>query len=219
MRRAILLSLGACLIGHAPRDMYVAVIGEAHAQTAEPTPPPTTLPRSVQRRLELWRKPADTGLGARYQLTRRSSLLYEPLTAAGALTFTPPDRLELRDDDPSGAITQITGTDVTITANGAAPGPALGDDAPGRRWLRTHLIALLAAQDPEALQLDARVRNLRGPGTSIELTPPPGHAAGRTIRELRVQLDPNSGEILLLVLVEAGGDMVTISLAQHRRAD
>ena len=112
--RLLMLSLGTCLFVPVLSDSWQ--VGRAHAAPVEdPTdagdePPP--LPRPVQRRLELWQRPPDTGLTARYQLTRKSSRLYEPLTARGALTFTPPDRLELRVSTNGSCNPGTTATDV-----------------------------------------------------------------------------------------------------------
>lgn len=174
------------------------------------------LPRAVQRRLELWQKPAGGQLRARYRLTRQSSLLYEPLAVQGELVFTAPNRLELRDDEASGATTTIAGDALTIAAKDprlAKAGPA--PDSPARRWLQGHLLALLGTDDVEALRDAARLRILRG--GALELSPTPGHPARQVIRELRISLEPASGEVTELVLVEASGDVVTLTLSEHRR--
>ena len=174
------------------------------------------LPRAAQRRLELWQRPAGGQLRARYRLTRVSALLYEPRVVQGELGFTAPDRLELRDDEADGATTTIAAGTLTIAANDAKlPGRAPAPDSPARRWLQERLLALLAAEDGATLRRDTRVRVLRG--GSLELTPAPGHPARRVVRELRVALHPDSGEVTELVIVEASGDVVTLALSEHRR--
>ncbi len=174
------------------------------------------LPRAAQRRLELWVRPAGGELRARYQLTRVSALLYEPRVVHGELGFTAPDRLELRDDDADGATTTIAAGTLTIATNDAKlPGRAPAPDSAARRWLQDRLLALLAAEDGEALRRDTRVRVLRG--GSLELTPVLGHPARRVVRELRVALHPDSGEVVEMVIVEASGDVVTLALSEHRR--
>jgi len=208
MRRAgWCLALMTCLPGH--------VLGSMSEETAV-AGGLAELPRAVQRRLELWLKPPGGQLRARYRLTRQSSLLYEPLVVQGELVFAAPGRLELRDDEASGATTTIAGDALTIVANDpklAETGPA--PDSPGRRWLQGHLLVLLGADDVEALRQAARLRVLRG--GALELCPTPGHPARQVVRELRISLDPASGELTELVLVEASGDVVTLTLSEHRR--
>ena len=207
-------------------------ITEVHAAPA-PASKTATGPvynRGVSKRLVLWATPADaTGLGARYQLTRSSSMLYEPLKVAGTLTFTAPDRLELRDEDPGGVTTLLAGDALTIVANHpAGPGldptlpPSLGKPTrggPGRRWLRDRLFALLLAQGREALLADTVVSVARGATMQLELAPARNHPARHEIQRLRVQLDPTTGEVLELQLTEAGGDLVTLTLSDHRRTN
>ncbi len=211
MRRlAHILALGTCMFGPVAQDM------SNRAQAAPAAEEPAPLSRTVLRRLELWQKPGDGELHARYRLTRRSSLLYEPLTVHGALQFTPPDRLELRDDEATGATTTLTAAALAISANDASlPGPPPGRGDGARRWLRDRLLALVGAQDIEALRADSRIRVLRG-GT-IELSPPPGHPAQRAIRELKVVLVPATGEVAQLEISEASGDVVTLWLTEQRR--
>jgi len=173
------------------------------------------LPRAAQRRFELWEKPAGAQLRARYRLTRVSSLLYEPRVVQGELALAGPDQLELRDEQADGATTTIAAGTLTIAAHTSrAPGRAAPDSAAGR-WLQGRLLALLAAEDGEALRRDTRVRVLRG--GVLELTPTLGHPARRVVRELRVALHPASGEVVELVIVEASGDVVTLALSEHRR--
>lgn len=204
--------LATCLSGPVLASMSDAPGVKAGA-ASEP------LPRAAQRRFELWQQPAGAQLRARYRLTRVSSLLYEPRVVQGELVFAGPDRLELRDDEADGATTTITAGTLTIAANALQAGARLpGRAAPASaagRWLQGRLLALFAAEDGEALRLDARVRVLRG--GVLELTPTPGHPARRVVRELRVALHPASGEVVELVLVEASGDVVTLTLSEHRR--
>jgi hypothetical protein len=208
MRAWGLVVLATCLSGPVLASMSDAPGVKAGA-ASEP------LPRAAQRRFELWQQPAGAQLRARYRLTRVSSLLYEPRVVQGELVFAGPDRLELRDDEADGATTTIAAGTLTIAAKDARlPGRAAPGSAAGR-WLQGRLLALFAAEDGEALRLDARVRVLRG--GVLELTPTPGHPARRVVRELRVALHPASGEVVELVIVEASGDVVTLALSEHRR--
>lgn len=224
----VTLALGTCLLRPGAGDMLVGASGEALAAPAtgpatpaatEPTAPP--LSRAITRRLELWRS-AGTGadLSARYRLTRRSSLLDEPLAVTGSLSFTAPDRLELRDDEATGATTSLIGAALTITANDPAlpAGPTRAAETAAARWLQTRLLILLAARDPAALRAGTSLRVSYGYGLmGLELSPPAGHPARGEVHDLRVQLDPKSGEILQIVLGETSGDVVTLSLSEHRR--
>ena len=212
MRRYILLALGTCLLVHVSQD---SLAGPAPA--AAPEEP---LARAASNRVKLWHK-AGTGahLTARYQMTRRSSLLFEPLSTQGSLRFTAPATLELRDEDPTGATTSVTGGALTIVANDPAlpVGPTLGDGSPVRRWLRDHLLALLGARDLVALRAEARLRPVFGLRTAFELSPAPGHPARAAVHDLAIQLDPDSGELVRLVITETGGDVVTLTLSEHVR--
>ncbi len=211
--RPFILAFGACLIVHVAGDSLAA----------EPVPaaaPEEPLARAASNRVKLWQK-AGTGnnLAARYRMTRRSSLLFETLTTQGSLRFTAPATLELRDDDPTGATTRVTAGALEITANDATlpAGPTLGDGSPVRRWLRDHVLALLGARDLAALRAQARLRPVFGLRTAFELSPAPGHPARAAIHDLAVQLDPDSGELVRLVLTETGGDVVTLTLSDHQR--
>ena len=211
------VALWTCLIGPVVTVTHACPFG--HARAAAPA-----LPRAVARRVELLvgQSPArGQGLTARYRLTRSSSLLYEPLRAAGSLVFTP-GSLELRDDGPDGATTRLLGDALTIVANdpALAAGPAAAREGlAGRRWLQARLFALLAARDAAALLAGTEVSAPRGPGVQLDLAPPRTHPARRQVRQLRVRLAPDTGEILALELTEAGGDVVTLELSDHRRTD
>jgi len=230
------LLLATCLFTHVLLNSIIGPNGQAHA--AAPASKPSaaaaspTHNRNVTRRLELWATPADRpGLTARYQLSRSSSLLYEPLRVAGNLTLSGPDQLELRDDELGGATTRISGETLTIVANDSGlpaapslpttssppPAPASSPGGPGRRWLRERLFALLLAQDPAALLADTMISVPRGPGMQLELAPARNHPARREVQRLRVRLDPDTGEVLEIQLTEAGGDLVTLTLSGHQR--
>ncbi len=213
-RVLFLLALATCLMGQL-----------AYGEPANPAPDPALtepLARAMTNRVKLWQQPGTgAGLTARYRMHRRSSLLFEPLSTTGTLTFTAPATLELRDDDPTGVTTLVTGGAIQISANDPAlpGGQALADGAPARRWLRDHLLALLAARDVEALRAEARLRPLYGYGyrNAFEVSPAPGHPARAAIHDLAVQLDPTTGEPIRLVLTETGGDVVTLTLSEHTR--
>jgi hypothetical protein len=227
------LLLATCLFAHVFMNSIVWPNGQVHAAAPASKPAAPASPthnRGVTRRLELWATPADRpGLTARYQLSRSSSLLYEPLRVAGNLTLTAPDQLELRDDEIGGATTRLSGETLTIVANDpslpAAPSPsttssppaAPSPGGPGRRWLRERLFALLRAQDPAALLADTIISVPRGPGMQLELAPARNHPARREVQRLRVRLDPDTGEVLEIQLTEAGGDLVTLTLSGHQR--
>ena len=51
----------------------------------------------------------------------------------------------------------------------------------------------------------------------LELAPARNHPARHELQRLRVQLDPDTGEVQELQLTETGGDVVTVSLSSHRR--
>ena len=224
-RAPIRLALATCLIAPVLMDSVSCPIGQARAaapaSAAAPSDASPALGRNLSRRLELWAKPLDgPGLSARYQLSRSSSLLYEPLQVAGSLTLTAPDHLELRDDAPGGATTRISGATLTIVANDPAlpPSPPTAiQDGPGARWLRERLFALLLAQGPAALLADTLVSVPRGPGMQLELSPARNHPARREVTRLRIKLDPDTGEVLEIQLTEAGGDLVTVTLSGHQR--
>lgn len=216
-----LMALTTCLITHVVLDSSTWSIRQVQAAPARPAARGSERDRGLARRLELWSRPADgPGLRARYQLTRSSSLLYAPLRSAGELTLGAPDRLELRDDGPAGATTRISGASVTIVANDPdlPPGPRAAGEGAGRRWLRERLLALLLARDQAALLADTVVSVPRGPGLQLELSPARNHPARHELQRLRVQLHPDTGEVLELQLTEAGGDQVTLTLSDHQRA-
>lgn len=174
-------------------------------------------PRAILKRLEAWERGAASGLTARYRCTRRSSMLWEPLVVQGTLTFTAPDVLELRDDEPTGATTRLARGALTITPND----PALAPDRaapPATTWLQDHLLALLAARDRDALLRDARPSIPRGPGLQILLSPERGHPAEAVVDHLRVRLDPEAGTLLEIEWLHVDGDRVTLELSDHRPA-
>jgi len=211
MKRSLILALGTCLLVHVARDSSAAP-----APAAAPEEP---LARAASNRVKLWEK-AGTGahLTARYRMTRRSSLLFEPLSTQGSLRYAP-GTLELKDDERTGATTQVTGDVLQIAANdpGLPAGPASGDGSAVRRWLHDRLLALLGARDLVALRAGARLRPTFGLRTAFELSPAPGHPARAAIHNLAVTLDADTGEILRLVLTETGGDVVTLTLSDHQR--
>lgn len=202
---ALLLALGTCPFNNCT------------ARAAEPAP---ALQRPVTKRLALWQRAAPLA-GARYTLTRKTSLLWDPLVVHGALTLTP-DLLELRDDERTGATTKIwrhgAASRCEISANDPSlpPGPAV-QASPALTWLQDHLLALLGARDQDALIKDARVSIPRGPGMAFELSPRTSHPAHTTIDGLRVRLDPDTGEIRELELVLTDGDRVTLTLSDPQR--
>ncbi len=220
-RRALPLAtalLTTVLLSHTQGPIAAVQAAPAPASKADAGP---THSRGVKKRLALWATPADSPtLSARYALIRSSSMLYAPLRVTGNLTFTAPDRLELRDDELGGATTQLAGETLTIVANDPAlpPSPAASTrGSPGRRWLRERLFALLLARDPEALLADTVVTTTRGATMQFELTPSRNHPARHEILRLRIQLDPTTGEVLEILLNEAGGDVVTLTLSGHQR--
>jgi hypothetical protein len=202
-RRAFLL-LGAASL---------ALAGDVRAAGAE---------NQVTRRLELWARAAagTRVLVARYGLTRHSSLLQEPLRAAGTLLVRAPDTLLLRDDERHGSTTrlargrlEIRPNDPALPALAEAPGPAV-------LWLFEHVLTIFCAPESEpapALLRDARAAVGRGPGQLLALAPRRDHPARREIRDLVVHLDPHTGDVEQLDLLEAGGDRVVLTFSQRRR--
>lgn len=179
-------------------------------------------PSQVDRRLELWARAAagTRVLVARYGLTRHSSLLQEPLRAAGTLLVRAPDTLLLRDDERHGSTTRLTRGRLEIRPNDPAL-PALAE-APGSAvvWLFEHVLTIFcapAAEPAAALLVDARAAVGRGPGQLLALTPRRDHPARREIRDLVVHLDPHTGDVDRLDLLEAGGDRVVLTFSQRRR--
>jgi hypothetical protein len=181
-------------------------------------------PRALARRLELWAKAAagTRALVARYALTRQSSLLQTPLTVNGTLAARSPDALTLRDDARDGATTRLTRGRLEIRPNDPEL-PALDTASPpAATWLFEHLLALFAtppgAPDPAAaLRVDARLSIPRGGGLLLDLTPLREHPASREIRDLVVDLDPHTGDVDRVDLLELGGDKVTLVFSQRRR--
>lgn len=196
----LLLALGTCPFIHA----------DVHA--AAPAP---VLKRAVVKRLELWQRAAPL-TRARYTLTRKTSLLWDPLVVHGTLTRTP-ELLELRDDERTGATTRLMPGRCEISANDAALPQSPVQPSPALTWLQDHLQALLGARDQDALLRDARISIPRGPGSMFELSPRSSHPAHATIDGLRVRLEPDTGELLELELVLSDGDRVTLTLGDPQR--
>lgn len=207
LQRRTFLSLVACSLAHVPS-----------ASAASPAE------RQVARRLELWARAAagTRALVARYALTRTTSLLLEPLSVAGQLVVRAPDALLLRDDGQAGATTRLSRGRLEIRPNDPAlPAPPLAP-TPASTWLFDHMLALFVAPaapaDPTAALLeDARASIPRGPGQLLDLSPSREHPARRQIRDLVVHLDPNTGDVEQLDLLEAGGDRVVMTFSQRRR--
>lgn len=208
MRRPYLSPRTALLI------LALGTCPQGHTSSAAPAP---AVPRALGKRLALWQHAGAASLTARYVLTRKTSLLWDPLVVHGTLTFVAPDRLELRDDEPTGATTRIAGASITIAANDPRlpPGPA-AQTTPASTWLLDRLLALFAARDPDALLRDTRASVPRGPGHQLELSPPRTHPAQRWIDRLRVRLDPDTGAVIELELVLTNGDRITLELTGHR---
>ncbi|MCY1008957.1 hypothetical protein OV079_26050 [Nannocystis pusilla] len=180
--------------------------------------------RQLARRLELWAKAAagTRALVARYALTRQSTLLKEPLKTAGTLLARAPDTLVMRDDTRDGVTTRLARGRLEIRPNDPAL-PALAEaPSPTVTWLFEHVLALFcvpegAGEPTAALQADARLTVPRGPGHLLAITPRRDHPARREIRDLVVHLDPHTGDVDQLDLVEAGGDKLVITFSQRRR--
>lgn len=180
--------------------------------------------RQLARRLELWaRAAAGTRLlVARYAGARQSALLQEPLTTTGTLVARAPDLLLLRDDARDGSTTRLTRDRLEIRPNDPAL-PALAvPQAPAITWLFEHMLALLAvvegAEDPSAALLaDARASVPRGAGQLLDLSPRRDHPARWKIRDLVVHLDPHTGDVEQMDLLESSGDRMTLQLSQRRR--
>lgn len=182
-----------------------------------PAPVAAAPSRAIIKRIEAWRRGGAAGLTARYRCTRRTSMLWDPLVVHGTLVFTAPDRLELRDDEPTGATTRLAGGVLTIDANDPALPPA-PTPPPATAWLHDHLLALFAARDADALQQGARLSVPRGPGLQLLLSPERGHPAEAVVEHLRVRLDPDTGALLELEWAHPEGDRVTLELSDHRPA-
>lgn len=203
----LLLSLGTCPVNYSYSH-------SAHA--AEPATTTPLLKGAAARRVALWQRSAPI-TGARYTLTRHSSLLWDPLVVHGTLTLSS-NLLELRDDERTGATTRIANDGCEISANDATlpPGPAV-QISPAITWLRDHLVALLSARDPGAIIKDAKISVPRGAGSQFDLNPSRSHPAHAKIDHLRVRLAPDTGEILELELLLTAGDRVTLALADPQR--
>lgn len=180
--------------------------------------------RPIARRLELWARAAAATrlLVARYESTRQSALLPEPLRSAGTLLARAPDLLVLRDDARAGATTRLDAGQLEIRPNDPELPALVGAQAPAITWLFEHMRTLLVVpegQDPAALLLaDAQISVPRGPGLRLDLSPPRDHPARAKIRDLVVQLDPHTGDVDQLQLLEASGDRVELLFSERRRA-
>lgn len=203
------------------RRVFLAALACA---LAPPAPARAADQRPLARRLELWAKAAagTRALVARYALTRQSSLLQAPLTVVGTLAARSPDALTLRDDGQAGALTRLTRGRLEIRPNDPEL-PALAEQATAAAtWLFEHLLALFAtppgASDPAAaLRVDARLSIPRGGGLLLDVTPLREHPASRQIRDLVVDLDPHTGDVDRVDLLELGGDKVSLTFSQRRR--
>lgn len=215
-RRRSILSFAACSL---------VLIGSARA--GPPAGP--AIDRQVARRLELWARAAagTRTLVARYALTRHSTLFIkksnkdEPLRAAGTMLVRAPDTLLLRDDARTGSTTRLTRGHLEIRPNDPAL-PALAEaSSPAVTWLFEQIVALFSAPDDDdpaaALLAGARISVARGPGQQLALGPRRDHPARREIRDLIVHLDPHTGDVDQLDLLEAGGDRVSLTFSQRRR--
>lgn len=213
-----------CLMHPRRRFLALAACSFAFAARARADDPAPALDRQVARRLELWARAAagTRVLVARYGLTRHSSLLQEPLKAAGTLLVRAPDTLLLRDDERRGATTRLTRGRLEIRPNDPAL-PALAEaPGPAVTWLFEHVLAVFCAPEASAepagpLLVDARVTLARGPGQLLAVTPRRDHPARREIRDLVVHLDPHTGDVDQLDLLETGGDRVVLTFSQRRR--
>lgn len=182
-----------------------------HVDAAPPVAPQVSRP--VAKRLALWQRAAPPQT-ARYTLTRKTSLLWEPLVVRGTLTFTA-DRLELRDDERTGTTTVVARDTSSITLNDPSlpPGPGV-QRTPAISWLTDHLLALLT-RDQDALLKDARASIPRGQGHAFLVSPQSTHPAHTIIEHLRVRLDPETGALLELELMLSAGDRVTLALGER----
>lgn len=180
--------------------------------------PAHELPRAVTKRLNAWQRPAPATFTARYTLTRRTSMLWDPLVVHGDLSFAP-GRLELRDDEPTGATTVLHGERAAISLNDPTlpPGPAV-QPSPALVWLQDRLFALLAGHSRDDLLKDTRASIPRGGGQQLDLAPLRTHPAQAVIDHLRVRLDPDTGEVLELELLLVDGDRVLLTLERARPA-
>lgn len=208
-----------------PRRTFLSLLTGAVALGASgPAAAAATTERLTARRLELWAKAAagTRALVARYALIRQTSLLLEPRAVTGQLVVRAPDALLLRDDGPHGATTRVARGRLEIRPNDPAlAAPPLAPTS-ASAWLFDRMLALFVApaapDDPTAALLaDTRASVPRGPGQRLALSPTREHPARRQIRDLIVQLDPHTGDVEQLDLLEAGGDRVTMTFSQRRR--
>lgn len=209
-----------------PRVGRRALLGLGAAATAWlalPGGSEAAAPRTaIDRRVALWRTFAEgnASLTARVTTTRHSSLFVDgaPRSLPGRMLFVAPDRLVLRDEDPTGSTTVIDGEAMSITANDprALAGPTLARRSPALAWLARHLVAAFAPGDGSALAADARLALPRG-GIALVVLPGVDSPVRRLIRSLTLTLDPDGGAVTQLELLEAQGDRWVLALRELRQ--
>lgn len=204
LRRTLLLAMPALVL--------------SRRAAAEPSPEE----RKLANRLELWSNYSrrTQNLMARLGTSRETSLLEEPLMSTGTLVFRAPDLLVLREDGRQGATTLIEASAIRIFLNAAGrrdPAAIDADRRPAARWLAQRLLRLFAPGDGTELLEDTRPHVPKGRGYRLELLPPRGSATRRQIRSVTAHLDPVAGSVSQIVIAEAQGDRVTMSLSDHRQ--
>jgi hypothetical protein len=190
--------------------------------TAGAAPASDVQDRRLLNRLELWANYAGRtqNLVARYTLIRRSSLLNEPLTITGTLVFIAPDRLVFRDDGMTGSTTELSAGLMTIVASQADSADKLQLSAathPAAQWLGQRLVRTFAPADGAALIAGCRTHVPKGRGYKLDLMPPRGSAVRKALRTVTLTLDPVAGAVTGIHISEAQGDVVVISLTDHRQ--
>ncbi|MCB9752074.1 MAG: hypothetical protein H6713_19085 [Myxococcales bacterium] len=226
-RRWLAATLGAsaAVMLWRPRAGAAPASGGAPASRFDGFPDKTA--RRLRNRVELWRGYAarTQSLRARYTLTRRTSLLVDPLVVTGTLVFVAPATLVLRDDAHVGSTTRVVGDAVTITPNDSSAA-ARGRESPALAWLRARMLTLFAPppgdNDPElaarALLEGCDVSIPKGAGMQLLLQPRAGaDAITRALRSLRVRLDTMTGAVSALELEETLGDRVLLELGQQQQ--
>ncbi len=178
--------------------------------------------RRLQNRLELWANYASRtrNLVARYTLHRRSSLLDAPLYTTGTLVFVSPNRLILRDDGMTGSTTSIVDGAVTVTPGQPGAGGRLelgAGSRPAVDWLQKRLLRIFTPGAPAALIEGCRTHVPRGRGHKLDLMPPQGSAVRKALRSITLTFDPVAGAVIGLHISEAQGDVVELSLTDHRQ--
>lgn len=192
----------------------------SHASSPEPSSPAE---RKLQNRLELWANFArkTENLTVQVQVRRESALLQAPLVTTATAVFRAPDELLLRDNHATGSTTWVHGRTIEILPHTHAsilPPPIDTQGDPAAAWLVEHLLALFSPPPSGALRFpNSRVLVPAGRGYRIELAPPRGSLARKLIRTITVHLDPVAGAITQIVIAEAQGDRVTLTLTDHRQ--